>query len=382
MGVPEHQTLYVDTPSSLATAMADLNSAPEIFLDLEADSLHHYHAKICLLQLHVGSQVYLVDPLAKLDLKPLLALLARKPLIFHGGDYDLRMLFQEHGFRPLSIFDTMMAAQLLGFTAFGLASLVQERFGQVLNKDHQKADWSRRPLPEELRAYASQDTIFLPGLRDWLTDQLRELDRLHWHEQACVALIRATAKIKEVDEDDDPWRVQGSAKLHPRQLAALKALWTLRESEASARDLPSFKICPSELIMRLVTSIPPEGNPPPWPHLPSRWSDSFRQRLLNTLDEVVASSPESWPSRRSGPKRPLRHPDPDILQKLREIRDAKAKDLALEPSLLATRATMTAAAMTGCISAEEVKKAVNWLPWQEDLLLADWLAIRQNRPGK
>jgi ribonuclease D len=119
MPVPEHQTFYIDDSAAYLAAVSTLKGFDAIYLDLEADSLHHYHAKICLLQVHVGHQVFLIDPLAGLDLAPLLQVLAQKRIVFHGGDYDLRMLFQEHGFKPREIFDTMVAAQLLGFTAFG-----------------------------------------------------------------------------------------------------------------------------------------------------------------------------------------------------------------------------------------------------------------------
>lgn len=375
MGIPEHQTLYVDTSSGLTDALSALAGADEVYLDLEADSLHHYHAKICLLQVHVDNRVYLIDPLAGLELQPLLQVLAKKSLVFHGGDYDLRMLFQEHGFKPREIFDTMVAAQLLGFSAFGLASLVQERFGIILNKDHQKADWSRRPMDEELRAYASQDTVFLPGLKQWLTDGLNDLGRLAWHKQACDALIKATQRLKEPEDDDEIWRIHGSAKLYPRQLAVLRSLWFLREAEAKERDLPSFKICPSELMMRLAMAMPAEGRPQQWPNLPSRWSETFRQAIEKALEEAVHLPQAQWPSRKPLPKRPIKHPDPELLVKLREARDEVAKALALEPSLLAPRATMTAAALTGCKSAEAVKGAVSWLPWQEELLLDKWLAF-------
>jgi len=379
MAQPEHPTRYVDTAIALQQAVASLKPAPEIFLDLEADSLHHYHAKICLLQVYAGAEVYLIDTLVGLDLTPLLAEMAAKPLVFHGGDYDLRMLYQEHGFRPQAVFDTMIAAQLLGSTAFGLASLVQERYGQTLNKDHQKADWSKRPLPEELRAYASQDTLYLPGLKSWLVEELQTKGRLAWHEQACQALIKATAKIKEIDEEDEPWRVHGSAKLYPRQLALLKSLWTIREKEAQTRDLPSFKICPSELLLRMATAMPAEGRPETWPSLPSRWDEGFRKRIQDAVEISLTLKPSEWPLRKPAPKRLTPYPNPDLLQKLRDIRDAKAQEIALEPSLLATRATLTAAALTGCRQPEAIRNAVHWLPWQEQLLLPDWLKAGQSQ---
>ena len=219
----KYSSEWVDGAAALKRAVKAVEASDRIYFDLEADSMHHYFAKVCLMQILAGETCYVVDPLAGMDLKPLLAALARKPLVLHGADYDLRMLYQQYGFRPREVFDTMIAAQLLGRTAFGLAALIQEFFGTVIGKDAQKADWSRRPLPASMLEYAAQDTFFLPGLHQELLAELEAKGRLEWHRESCQTLIRATERIRENDPDA-AWRVAGSTKYHPRQLAVLKAM--------------------------------------------------------------------------------------------------------------------------------------------------------------
>jgi len=108
--------VYIDTDSGLLGLLSRLEEAPRIALDTEADSLHHYFEKVCLVQLSAGEEgAAIVDPLCGLDLSPLLGLLARKTLILHGADYDLRMMRLTFGFLPEGeVFDTMLAARLLG----------------------------------------------------------------------------------------------------------------------------------------------------------------------------------------------------------------------------------------------------------------------------
>ncbi|HLP42845.1 MAG TPA: ribonuclease D, partial [Fibrobacteria bacterium] len=244
---PEYGIEYVDSPSSLEGLLAKLDLVDTVYFDLEADSMHHYYAKICLIQILVDDRCYLVDPLSGINLNAFLDKLATKVMVMHGADYDLRMLYQSSGFRPKRIFDTMLAAQLLGKPGFGLAALVQSYFGIALRKDQQKADWSQRPLPPLMLEYGAQDTFFLPGLYQALTRELEEKNRLSWHEECCRELIKATANIKEVDLEN-AWRIDGSSKLHSRQLAVLQKLWRYRDDAAKAQDLPSYKVLPSDLL--------------------------------------------------------------------------------------------------------------------------------------
>jgi ribonuclease D len=365
----------VDTPAALQRVTAAVRASKKVYFDLEADSMHHYYAKICLMQVLANGKCFLVDPLAKgMNVKPFLEALAVKPVIGHGIDYDLRMLFAEHGFKPREIFDTMLAAQLLGRSAFGLAALVQDRFGVTLVKEGQKADWSRRPLSADLLEYAAQDTFYLPGLHASLTQELASRGRLDWHRESCEALIRATQRVKEADPDL-AWRITGSSRFSRRQLAVLKGMWEVREQQGRDRDLPSYKILPADILLRFAESVPDEGEPEDVPRLPSRLNPDFRDRLLDAFEDALDADPKDWPHLLPPPKRPPRAPHPDLLITLRDIRDGIAKKLALDPSLIAPKAVMlsTALALTRPdATPENVRESAQWMRWQENLLLAEW----------
>lgn len=362
---------WIDTPEGLARLMRAVKASDVVYFDLEADSMHHYHAKICLMQILAKGRCWLVDPLAKLDCGALRDALARKPLIGHGLDYDMRML-RQLGFKPHSIFDTMLAAQLLGRSAFGLAALIQDYFGVTIPKEGQKADWSRRPLAPDLVEYAAQDTFYLPALHGILTRELEAKGRLSWHRESCEALIRATQRLKDNDRSE-AWRITGSARMRPRQLAVLKGMWHVRERVASQRDLPSFKVLPSDLLLRFAESVPEEGYPEAWPRLPSRLTPQLRDDLLDAAEDALESSPETWPPPPPPPKRPPRAPHPELLAQMREIRDRIAGDLGLDPSLIAPKAVMMAVATSGFKSREGVREAAQWMNWQENLLLDPWM---------
>jgi ribonuclease D len=374
---PKHYSReWVDNPASLSRAVAAVEKAERVYFDLEADSMHHYYAKICLMQVLADKTCYAIDPLAGLDLKPLLAALALKPLVLHGADYDLRMLYQQYGFRPKEIFDTMIAAQLLSRTSFGLAALVKEFFGITLGKEAQKADWSRRPLPESMLEYAVQDTFFLPDLHQALLSELKAQGRLEWHQESCQALIRATERIRETDPDA-AWRLVGSAKYAPRQLAALKAQWDVRENLAKSKDIPAYKILPSEILLRFAENVPREGRPEQIPRLPSRLEPAVEEAFIRAFNEAIQSDPKGWPQPIPPPRKPVKSPHPDLLAELRKIRDGIATGLKLDPSLLAPRAVLLAVAITGLYSPQEVREAAGWMHWQEKLLLEPWLVAAQ-----
>jgi ribonuclease D len=379
---PKHYSReWVDNAVSLNRAVAAVQNASRVYFDLEADSMHHYYAKICLMQVLAGDTCYAVDPLAGLDLKPLLEALAHKPLVLHGADYDLRMLYQQHGFRPQEIFDTMIAAQLLSRTSFGLAALVKEFFGVTIGKEAQKADWSRRPMPESMLEYAVQDTFFLPSLHEALVLELESTGRLEWARESCEGLIRATERIRENDPDAS-WRLAGSAKYAPRQLAALKALWDFRETQAQARDVPGYKILPSEIMLRFADETPREGEPEHMPRLPSRLEPEIREGFLQAFLNAIHGDPKQWPKPVPLQRKPVKSPHPDLLADLRKVRDGIAAGLHLDPSLLAPRAVLLAVALTGLYSPEEVREAAKWMRWQENLLLEPWLeaAKRYQKP--
>ncbi len=141
--------VYFQEPTALERLIRRIKGHEKVAVDTEADSLHNYFEKVCLVQLSLGGEHFLVDPLTKLDLTGFLEAQADKPLIVHGGDYDLRMMRAWMGFRPhLEVFDTMIAAQLLGIEQIGLAALIERFFDITIGIAGVKSVWSRRPLSE------------------------------------------------------------------------------------------------------------------------------------------------------------------------------------------------------------------------------------------
>src|SRR5215510_5789881 len=195
LNTPSDGYVYVRERSSVQILLQRIGTAERVALDTEADSLHSYFEKVCLVQLSLGGEHYLIDRLAGLDLNGLLQALADKPLILHGGDYDFRMLRASMGFRPRGeVFDTMIAAQLLGFEQIGLAALTERFFAITIGKEGQKSDWSRRPLGQKQLCYAVNDTRFLERLADRLHGELSARGRIDWHTESCRAMVETSAR--------------------------------------------------------------------------------------------------------------------------------------------------------------------------------------------
>src|SRR5260221_3369594 len=166
-----------------------LKDAKWVAVDTEADSLHAYPEKVCLIQISTAQGDELIDPLANISLDPLLDALSGHDLIMHGADYDLRLLLKHHKFVPSGIFDTMLAARLLGLRQFSLSFLVEHYLGVKLEKGAQKANWAMRPLTERMERYARNDTHYLKPLSDKLKAELEAKGRLDWHQEMCASLV-------------------------------------------------------------------------------------------------------------------------------------------------------------------------------------------------
>ncbi len=207
---PPYQLL--DQPGQLGPLLDALDRVEEVALDTEADNMNCYRTKICLLQFLIEDQVYLVDALAPMKFDRLWEKLATKHLVMHGSDYDLRLLHDLCRFEAKSMFDTMLAAQLLNRQRVGLAALMEDYFGFIMSKESQRANWSRRPLTKKLLDYASLDVWHLPELRDLLTKELAKLSRLDWLDQQCRRQIES-AQVGFPGNDEYAWRIGKSERL-------------------------------------------------------------------------------------------------------------------------------------------------------------------------
>ncbi|HEX5855433.1 MAG TPA: ribonuclease D [Thermoanaerobaculia bacterium] len=362
-------------PDSFEAFLEALDARPEadVALDTEADSFHHYFEKACLLQLAWDGTAHLVDPLGPLDIPALLARLAPRRLLMHGADYDLRLLFRGYGFRATSLFDTMIAAQLLGEKEIGLAALLSGRAGVTLDKAHQRADWSERPLNPAMVAYAAADVLHLAALVESLTGELEAKGRLAWHAEECARLAATGFPAgREADPEND-WRIKGTNALTDRERAFARALWEAREARARSLDRPPFRVLTNErLLLATKPAAAGETNlgklfPGPRP-LP----DAFARALLEALQRAAALAPFEWPKTRRG-KRVEADPalEPEV-EALRKSRDAKAALLGLDPGFLASRAVLTAAAKTrranGRLTADLLVAEDGLSRWRAELL--------------
>ena len=365
-------TIHIDSPNQLPRLVDDCRRAKRIAFDMEADSLHHYFEKVCLMQIGLGSRQYILDPLAVEDLSPLLSVLADKPLLVHGGDYDVRMLRASYGFEARGeIFDTMIAAQLLGFEELGLAALVKRYFGVELPKHGQRSDWSRRPLPADLLEYAANDTRYLEPLVDLLTGELEKLDRRDWHREACARMVEASKHTNSRDPDRE-WRVKGTGQLKDLELALLKELWHWRDAQARRADRPSFKVLNNQAMIALAqwAAAHPKDDLSKGPKLPRNCKRQRLAALKEALEKGLGTPKAQWPSRhpaRNGPSLGPR-PSEELVKKLLEARDEIAKTLELPPSVLAPRAVLLSLASTRPKTLGEMIESGPMMRWQGELL--------------
>ena len=263
----------IDSELKLAAFLPVLRAAPWVAVDTEADSLHAYPEKVCLMQISTTSSDKLVDPLARLNIDPLLEALSGHELIMHGADYDLRLLRKHHEFVPTAIFDTMLAARLLGLRQFGLSHLVEKYLSVKLEKGPQKANWAMRPLTERMERYARNDTHYLKPLADSLKTELDVKRRLAWHHESCARLIQDSTTPRPLDMDA-VWRIKGSHLLERPALAILRELWQWREAEAVGANKPPFFVMSHEALVDIAAAAAAAN--PIEPFLPRHISERRR----------------------------------------------------------------------------------------------------------
>jgi ribonuclease D len=361
---PSYQLL--DQPGSLTPLLAAIAKVDEVALDTEADNMYHYKTRVCLLQFLVDGEVFLVDVLAPgLKLEPLWKVLAEKHLVMHGSDFDLRLLHDLCRFRPKSLFDTMLAAQLLGLARIGLASLLDQHFGVALDKDGQKANWSKRPLTPKLLNYAALDVWHLPALRDILKRELKKLGRLEWLEQQCEAQIASGFEGFAPPTEND-WRIGRSERLRGAGLSVLHAVWHWREAQAQRLDTPPFKVCGNALLLKITEAAESGDNEATV--LNSVHLGKRHERIFPSLAAAVRAGLARDP--KTLPRRPGRDPNHvslsqqeiELQDRIREDRDRVAKRLEIEPTLIANRSQLAQ------IARQPDKLENVLLPWQADLL--------------
>jgi len=342
--------------SQFTELLPQLESVDRVAVDTEADSLHCYREKLCLLQVSLPGRDYIVDPLANVDLAPLRTALERKEIVLHGADFDLRLLRRGLNFTPQRIFDTVIGARLLGIREFSLAALVKRYFDVELGKGSQKANWARRPLSPRMLEYAMNDTHYLLPLAERFEAQLKQFDRIDWLRQSCERAVEQAA-VERARDKEELWRIRGSGLLRGRAAAVLRALWQWREQEAKAADRPPFHVLQNYELLSAAVSFASEKLPD-FRHFSSRRRQAFRE----AAESALQLSEEEWPVSR---RRFGMRPSAGMMvrtEELRRRRDRGARELDLEPAFIASRSTLEA------IAADEACATILLLPWQRKLI--------------
>lgn len=362
--------LLVDNAAALSELASRLSARSRIAIDTEAASFHRYVDRVYLIQLASDHEVALVDPLALEDLSPIGALLANPDIevVFHDSDYDLRILDRDYGFVARHVFDTRIAAQLTGEESVGLAALLDKHFHVVVNKKFQRADWSQRPLTQQMIAYAADDTRYLIPLRDRMSERLKEMGRLEWAEEE-FSQLESRRWTHPVGEEDAFLRIKGARALSRRALAILRELHSWRETMARTLDRAPFRILGNVALINLARAAP--GNLKrlaATPGVPSSAVKRHGPQLLQAIAAGLAVPGKDLPML-SRVMRPEADRVYDMrLERLKMLRNQRAADVAMEPGLLCPNGTLQAIARAAPETAQQLDFVGGLRRWQRKAL--------------
>jgi ribonuclease D len=380
--IPASQPRFdlIETPSAVADFAHKAATAAALAVDVEADSMFHYREKVCLLQMAADGHTVVIDPLK------VSALDALKPLfeaphiqkVFHGADYDVRSLYRDFGITINNLFDTQLASMFLGYAETSLDAVVAHRFGVELDKKYQKKDWSRRPLPPAMVAYAACDVFYLIPLAAMLTRELEGKGRLAWVRESC----RLLSQVRPQDNHQPLFmRFRGAGRLTPRQLAALEELLQLRDQLARQKDRPWFKIMGNAALLKIATDMPGTlKRLKTGPALSVKQLDMYGHAILSALEKARAVPFDQLPvyphrkSTRLSPRIPRR------VKALRAWRDNMAQQLALDPALLLNKALLQEIAARKPRTRADLAQTPHIHQWQVDAFGEQILSVLNTIP--
>lgn len=385
---------FVDTLAGLESLGSRLGEHDILAIDIEADSLHHYRPKVCLIQISSPVETCIVDPLATRSIEPIIPILGSQKIkkIFHGADYDLRSLYRDYATEVRNVFDTMVGSQFLGEKEVGLAAVLNKRFGLNLDKKYQKANWSKRPLPRDMLLYAAHDTAHLIVLYHQLARELAQKKRLQWVEEECERLSVDCSTLNRTHwacsaasgdrgsntDKSAPLfrRFKGAGAMPPRDLAILEKLLVYREKKAMQQDRPPFKVFGNKIIRTLVDAKPTNQSAiKKMPGFPDSFVKRYAKGALLAINKGLAVSDDRLPVY---PKRPRRPRDPARqarLKRLKHWRDSKARQWDIAPGLLCSNGVLNAVAEKNCQDVNSLQTVPDMRNWQHKVLGDDIISV-------
>lgn len=373
--------VWVATPSALQDLAATLPRESQIAVDTESDSLYSYFEKVCLLQFSTRTADYVVDPLSLRDLSVLAPIFANASIekVFHAAEYDLLCLKRDYGWAFGGIFDTMIAARILGWPNVGLGNILQERFGLALNKKMQRADWGHRPLTAEQLAYSREDTHYLLALRDLQVAELQRLGRLEEAREEFERLTRVEPTPRRFDPEAY-WNIPGARDLDPGRLGTLRELYRFRDAQARREDRPPFKVLSDSALMEIASARPGSLRELGRVRGVASYAvHKYGEAILRAVARGLASPQASTPHPHTRGQLPL---DPSArvrLSRLKEWRRRRAAARGVAPDVILSNDVLFAAARVNPRTLDALVAATNLSPWKAREYGEDLLAVLHDR---
>ncbi|HEX2602265.1 MAG TPA: ribonuclease D [Gemmatimonadaceae bacterium] len=365
---------YLDRVSDVDRFLNEISGVTELALDTEGASFHRFLDRIYLLQLSTRERSAIIDPLPIGSPAQLGKLVENGgvEVVFHDADYDLRLLHQDYGWHVTNIFDTRIAAQLLGIKSFGLAALLEQFFDVKLDKKHQRADWSMRPLTADMLDYAAQDTRYLLQLKDHLQAELEKRGRLHWAREEFTRLEGTRWEAEE--EMEGFLRLKGARDLTRRELAVLREVANWRDTVAAQLDRATFRVTGNEVLFELARRAPrsvselsaikgmPKG-------MIERAGSDIIAAIRRGMEAPEAELPKFPRGQRWNKDRDF----DDRVTRLKAVRDEAATRLELDPGVLCSRERLENVARSGAKTLDELRSVPDLRRWQIEEMGAGFL---------
>ena len=366
--------LYLDKPPAVERFLNEISDVRELALDTEGASFHRFLDRIYLLQISTRERNAIIDPLPIGSPAKLGEILQDNAIevVFHDADYDLRLLHQDYGWHVTSIFDTRVAAQLLGIKSFGLAALLEQFFDVKLDKKHQRADWSMRPLPHDMLEYAAQDTRYLLQLRDQMKGELERRGRWHWAQEEFTRLEGTRWEAEE--EMEGFLRMKGARDLTRRELAVLREVARWRDKMAEQLDRATFRVMGNEVLFDLARQAP--RNPTELSSIkgmPRGMVERGGADLVTAIRRGLEAPEAELPKFPRGQRWNKDRDFDDRVGRLKTVRDAAATRLGLDPGVLCSRERLENVARSGAKTPDDLEKVPGLRRWQIEEMGADFL---------
>jgi ribonuclease D len=369
------QATLITRYSALKSLAAILMGEPLVAVDTESNSLYAYREQVCLIQFSTPKTDYLVDPLAVDDLSPLEPLFSSPEIekVFHAAEYDVLCLRRDFGFKFNNLFDTMVAARILGIEAVGLGALLEVEFGVQQDKRFQRANWGQRPLGPQLIAYAQMDTHYLIPLRHRLQQQLQE-------KSLALLALEDFNRMRNVNGRDpeertgDCWRIPGVYDLEPQQVAVLRELCSYRDKAARHVNRPLFKVISDQTLVAIASQLP--ENTKGLRGLPGMTNGQISRHgpaLVNAVERGL-QAPPLYP-----PQTP--RPSEEVIERLellRNWRKATAAEMGVKSDIILPRDLLQKIAEKNPKTMEEVADILHAVPWRLENFGGELLEILGN----